>query len=145
MGFLLDFLSFLNLITTSLPLITLRAYWPLNQSIEFTNSSPKLPRSIYFFFTFFYSYVFTTSFFGSLSPFTSSLPLFYSCGPASHQSCHFNLLGLFPYSFTVFLSSPSLLLGFFCYWALCHKWTSTPVNIGEVGPQSRDLEGVVWW
>ena len=43
MGFLLDPLGFLGPITTSLPLITFRAYWLLSQPNEFTNSFPRLP------------------------------------------------------------------------------------------------------
>ena len=81
MGFLLDFLGFLSLITTSLLVITLQAYWPLSQSIEFTNSSPRLPGLIYFFFTFFFilMYLLLHSL-GSLGLFTSYLPLFYLVG-----------------------------------------------------------------
>ena len=37
-GFLLNSLGFLGPITTSLPLITFRAYWPLCQPYKFTNS-----------------------------------------------------------------------------------------------------------
>ena len=43
-GLFARFFGLSRLITTSLPIITLRAYWPLSQSIEFTNSSPRLPR-----------------------------------------------------------------------------------------------------
>ena len=53
MDFLLDLLSFLGLITTSLPLITFWVYWPLSQPNEFTNSFRGLPLPIYFLFTFF--------------------------------------------------------------------------------------------
>ena len=52
MGFLLDSLGFLGLITTSLPPIIIWAYWPLSP-IEFTNSFPKLPWPICFFFLLF--------------------------------------------------------------------------------------------
>ena len=52
MGFLLDSLGFLGLITTSLPPIIIWAYWLLSP-IEFTNSFPKLPRPICFFFLLF--------------------------------------------------------------------------------------------
>ena len=51
-GFFLNPLGFLDPITTSLPLITFRGYWPLSQPNEFTNSFP-----------------------GFLDPFTSYLPL----------------------------------------------------------------------
>ena len=98
MGFLLDSWSFLGPITIYLSLVTFWAYWPLSRPIEFTNLFLGLPRPIYFFFT-----------------------SFCSCGPASYQSCNFSLLGLFPYSLTVFPSLPSLLLGFFYCWALCPK------------------------
>ena len=43
MGFLLNLLGFLDLITTYILLITTWAYWLLDQSIEFTNSFPRLP------------------------------------------------------------------------------------------------------
>lgn len=55
MGFLLDPLGFLSPITASLPLITFRAYWPLSQPNEFTDSFLELPWPIYLFFTSFYS------------------------------------------------------------------------------------------
>ena len=61
---LLNPLGFPDPITTSLPLIIFRAYWPLCQHFEFTNSFLGLPRPIYFFFTSYYSHVFTTSFLG---------------------------------------------------------------------------------
>ena len=51
MGFLLDSFGFLGPITTSLSLIIFRAYWPLSQPNEFTNSFFELPRPIYFLFT----------------------------------------------------------------------------------------------
>ena len=50
MGFLLNLLGFLDPITTSLPLITFQACWPLSQPNEFSDSFPKLPRPIYFLF-----------------------------------------------------------------------------------------------
>ena len=75
MGFLLNPLGFLDPITTSLPLIAFRAYWPLSQPNEFTNSFPELPWPIYSLFTSYCSHGFTTSFIGFLGPFTSSLPL----------------------------------------------------------------------
>ena len=62
MGFLLNSLGFLSPITTSLPLITFRAYWPLSQSNEFTNSFSRLPQPIHFLFTSYYSHGLTTSF-----------------------------------------------------------------------------------
>ena len=81
MGYLLNCQGFLGPITTSLPLITFRAYWPLSQPNEFTNSFPGLSRPIYFLFTSYCSYELTTSFLRLprpicfLGPFTSSLPL----------------------------------------------------------------------
>jgi len=61
MGFLLNPLGFLGPITTSLPLIAFRAYWPLSQPNEFTNSFPELP-----------------------GPFTLSLPLIVLMGLLLH-------------------------------------------------------------
>ena len=74
-GFLLNPLGFLGPITTSLPLITFRAYWLLGQLNEFTNSFLGLPWLIYFFFTSYCSHGFTTSLLGFPWPFISSLPL----------------------------------------------------------------------
>jgi len=114
MRFLLNSLSFLGPITTSFPLITFRAYWPLSQPIGFTNSFPRLPRSIYFLFTSYYSHGLTTSFLGLPRPIYFFFISFYSCKLASHQSSYFSPLGLFPYFFIIFSILPSLLLGFFC-------------------------------
>ena len=61
-SFLLDSLGFLEPIITSLPLVTIRAYWPLSQPIEFTNSFPRLLWPIYFLFISYYSHGLTTSF-----------------------------------------------------------------------------------
>ena len=66
MGFLLNSLGFLGPITTSLPLITFRAYWPSSQPIELTNSFHELPQPNYFLFTTYYSHGLTTSFIGLL-------------------------------------------------------------------------------
>ena len=131
MGFLLNSLGFLGSITSSLPLITFRPYWPLSQPIGFTNSFPGLPWSIYFLFTSYYFHGFTTSFIGLPRSIYFFFTSFYSCGLIGHQSCYFSPLGLFPYFFTVFSILPSLLLGFFCYWAICQKWASTfnPLSI----------------
>ena len=115
MGFLLNSLGFFGPITISLILITFWAYWPLSRPIEFTNLFLGLPRSIYFFFT-----------------------SFCSCGPASYQSCNFSLLGLFPYSFAIFPFSPSLLLCFFCCWALCQQWASTPPSCYFSNQQAKN-------
>ena len=46
-AFLLNPLGFLSLITTSLPLITFQAYWPLSQPNEFANSFPRLNYHIF--------------------------------------------------------------------------------------------------
>ena len=77
-------------------------YWPLSQPNEFTNSFPGLPQPIYFLFTFYYSHRLIISFFGFHWPIYSFFTSFYSCGPAGQWSCHFSLLGLFPYSLTIF-------------------------------------------
>ena len=102
MGFLVDPLGFLSPITTSLHFITFWAYWPLSQPNEFINSFLGLPQPIYFLFTFYYSHRLITSFFGLHWPIYSFFTSFYSCGPAGQWSCHFILLGLFPYSLTIF-------------------------------------------
>ena len=104
MGFLLDPLGFLGPITTSLLLITFWIYWPLNQLNEFTNSFLRLLWPIYFFFI-----------------------SFYSCGPVGHQST--GLASLFPYYFP--LPTLSILLRFFCCWALRQKWASTLLYVND--------------
>ena len=121
MGFLLNSLGFFGPITTSLPLITFWAYWPLSQTIEFTNSFPRLPQPIYFLFTSYYSHRLIISFFRLPRPIYFFFTSFYFCGLAGHQSCYFSPLGLFPYFFTVFSFLPYLLLDFFYCWALCQK------------------------
>ena len=100
----LDPFDFLGPITTYLPFITFWAYWPLGWPIEFTNLVLGLPRPIYLFF---YSHRITTLFIRLPRPIYSFFISFHSCGLPSHQSCHFSLLGLFPYSLTIFPSSPS--------------------------------------
>ena len=104
MGFLLALLGFLSPITTSLPLITFRAYWPLSQPNEFTNSFPGLSQAIYFLFTSYRSHKLTTSFLGLSRPLYSLFASFDSCGLADHQSCHFSLLGCFLILLLFFLS-----------------------------------------
>jgi len=64
MWFLLNSLSFLGPIITSLPLSTFRAYWSLSQPIGFTNSFLGLPRPIYFLFTSYFSHGVATSILG---------------------------------------------------------------------------------
>ena len=108
MGFLLDSLSFLGPITTSLSLITflgLLAFKPtyLSLPIHFLGFPNPFTSSLSLII-----FMLLLHSLGFLSPFTSSLLLFYSYGPASHQFCHFSLLGLFPYSFTIFPFLPSL-------------------------------------
>ena len=103
-GFLLNPLGFLGPITTSLPLITFRAYWLLGQLNEFTNSFLGLPRPIYFLITSYCSHGFTTSFLGLPWPIYFLFTSYYSCGPATHYSCHSGLLGLL-YYFLFSLSS----------------------------------------
>ena len=143
MSFLLDSMSFLGLITISLSLITFWAYWPLSQPIEFTNLFPELPQPIYFFFISLYFNGLTTLFFGLLWLIWFFFTSFCSCGPASHQSCHFSLLSLFPYSFTVFPSSPSLLLGFFYYWAICQKMGINKRKV-KLPPINRTFTKYYW-
>ena len=104
MGFLLALLGFLSPITISLPLITFRAYWPLSQSNEFTNSFPRLSWPIYFLFTSYYSHKLTTSFLGLSRPLYSLFTSFDSCELADHQFCHFSLLGCFLILLLFFLS-----------------------------------------
>ena len=77
MGFLLNSLGFLSPIITSLPLITFRAYWPLRQSNEFTNSFSRLPQPIHFLFTSYYSHGLTTSFIGLPQPIFSFFTFFF--------------------------------------------------------------------
>ena len=80
LGFLLDLLGFLGLITTSLPLITSWVYWPFSLSNKFTNSFPKLLWLIYFPFTSYYSYGRKLHSLGFFGPFTPALPLFILVG-----------------------------------------------------------------
>ena len=129
MGLLLNSFGFLGLFTTLLRLITFLGLLaikanPLSLPIHSLGFSDP--------FTSFLSLIIPLGLLlhslGFLGPFTTSLPLFYFRGSVGHQSCCFSLLGLFSYFFTVlppisFL--PSLLLGFFCCWALCQKWAST--------------------
>ena len=109
MDFLLNHLVFLGPITTSLPLITFRAYWPLSQPNEFTNSFLELPRPIYFLITSYCSHGFTTSFIGLPCPIYFLFTSFYSCGLASCQSYHSDLLGMLYFS-SHFLHIVELLL-----------------------------------
>ena len=103
-GLLLNPLGFLGLITTSLPLITFRTYWPLSQPNEFINLFLRLPRPIYFFFTSYCSYRFTTSLLGLPRPIYFLFTSYYSCGHAGLYSCHSNLLGLLYYFLFLFSS-----------------------------------------
>ena len=118
-GLLLNLLGFLGPTTTSLPLISLRAYWPLSEPYGFTNSFLGLPRPIYFFFTSYYFHGFTTSFLGLPQPIFFFFTTYYFCEFADHYSCHSALLG-----FALLFSLPIffILLGFFCHWAFCQKW-----------------------
>ena len=86
MSFLLDPLGFFGQITRFLPLITFRAYCPLSQPNEFTNSFLRLLWPIYFLFTSSYSHGLTTSFLELRRPIYSFFISFYSCEHASHQS-----------------------------------------------------------
>ena len=120
--FLLNPLGFLGSTTTSLPIITLWAYWPLSQPNGFTNSFLGLPRSIYFFFTSYFSHRFTTSLLGVSQPIYFIFTSYYSCESIGHCSCHFGLLGLLYY---LFLLTLFILLGFFYYW--CERLCPRPV------------------
>ena len=111
MGFLLNPLGFLRPITTSLLLITYWVYWPLSQLNEFPNSFPGLPKPVYFLFTSYYYHGLTTLFIELPQPVYSLFTSFYSCRSAGHRSCHFSLLGLLPYSFTIFLSHLFYIVG----------------------------------
>ena len=117
-GILLNPLGFLGPITTSLLLITFRAYWHLSQPNEFTNSFLGLPWPIDFFVTSYCSHRFTTSLLGPPRPIYFLFTSYYSCEPAGHYSCHSGLLSLF-YYFSLFIFF--ILLGFFCYWFICQK------------------------
>ena len=97
-------IHFIGPISTSLPLITFRAYWPLSQINEFTNSFPGHPRPIYFLISSYCSHGFTTSFLELPRPIYFLFISYYSCGPAGHYSCHSGLLGLL-YYFLFSLSS----------------------------------------
>ena len=124
---LLNPLGFLDPITTSLPLIIFRVYWPLCQHFEFTNSFLGLPRPIYFFFTSYYSHVFTTSFLGLPWPicFFFVTFFFFFCRPVNHYSCCSGLLVFASlFSLPIFF----ILLGFFSHCAFCQKWASTMVK-----------------
>jgi len=116
--FLLNPLGFLGPTTTSLPLITLRAYWPLSQPNGFTNSFLGRPRPIYFFFISYFSHGFTISLLRLSWPIYFLFTSYYSCESAGHYSCHSSMLGLLYY---LFLLTFFILLGFFCYWAFCQK------------------------
>ena len=91
-GFLLNHLGFLGPTTTSLPLITFQAYWPLSQPYEFTNSYLGLP-PIYLFFTSYYSHRFTTSFLRHSRSIYFFFTSFYFCMPADNYFYHSGLLG----------------------------------------------------
>ena len=121
-GFLLNPLGFLSPIIISLPLITFQAYWPLCQPYEFTNSFLEFSRSIYFFFTSYYSHGFTISFLRLSWSIFFFFATYYFCGPTNHYSCHSVLLVfILLFSLPIFF----ILLGFFCHWTFCQKWTLT--------------------
>ena len=96
------------------------------QPIEFTTLFLELPWPIYFFFfTSHYSHELSTLFLGYLRPIYFFFTSCYFHGSIGYQTYHFSPLGLFPNFFTVLpliFFSFSLLLGFFCCWALCQKW-----------------------
>ena len=115
MGFLLDPLGFLGPITTSLPLVTFRAYWPLSQTNEFTNSFSRFLWPIYFLLTSYYSHGLTISFLGLPWPIYSLFTSFYFLRAPWPPILPFQLVGLtslFPYYFS--FPTFSILLGFFC-------------------------------
>ena len=124
--FLLNPLGFLDPITTSLLLITFRAYWPLSQPNEFTNSFLGLPRPIDFFVTSYCSHGFTTSLLGLPRPIYFLFTSYYSCELAGHYSCHSSLLSLFYYflfSFSSYCWASSAIGSF------VKKWASTKVDV----------------
>ena len=125
-GLLLNPLGFLDPITTSLLLITFRAYWPLSQPNEFTNSFLGLPRPIDFFVTSYCSHGFTTSLLGLPQPIYFLFTSYYSCEPAGHYSYHSSLLSLFYYflfSFSSYCWASSAIGSF------VKKWASTKVDV----------------
>ena len=131
MGLLLNSLGFLGPFTTSWPFITILgllaiklAHW-VYQFILWASPTHLL---LLYLLLFPWAYYFIH--WASLAHLLI-LYFFYFHGPAGHQSCCFSPVGLFPYFFTVLpliSFSSSLLLGFFCYWALCKKWALTTEN-----------------
>ena len=121
-GIFLNHLSFHGPITTSLHHITFRAYWPLCQPHEFTNSFLRLSRPIYFFFISYYSHELITSFLGLPWPICFFFSTNYFCEPADHYSCHSDLL-----VFALIFSLPIffILLGFIYHWPLYKNWAQT--------------------
>ena len=63
----------------------------------------------------------------ALGPFAFFGALLLFCRPVDHYSCHLGLMVFFFFlTLPILLSSPFfILLGFFCYWALLPKWSST--------------------
>ena len=114
--FLLNPLGFPDPITTSLPLIIFRAYWPLCQHFEFTNSFLGLPRPIYFFFTSYYSHVFTTSFLGLPWPICFFFVTFFF---------------FFVYLLTIILAVPAYwsLLHYFLFLSSSYCWVSSAIAL----------------
>ena len=111
-------------------IFTFRAYWPLCQHHEFTNSFLELPRP---FFTFSLS---LRILMGLLLHSLGFLDLFFFffghllfCGPVDHYSCYSGLMVfILLFSFSIFF----ILLGFFCNWALLSK---VGINIQKISTQ----------
>ena len=131
MGLLLNSLGFLSPFTTSWPFITildLLAIKPAHWVYQFILWASPIQLLLLYLLLFPGAYYFIH--WASLAHLLI-LYFFYFHGPAGHQSCCFSLVGLFPYFYTILSLisfSSSLLLGFFCYWALCQKWVLTTEN-----------------
>ena len=122
MGLLLNSQDFLGPFTTLLPLISflgILAIKPTHWVYQFILWASLAHLVL---FNSYYSHMFIVSVLGLSRPIYSFFTSFHLHGPAGHQSRYFNPLGLFPYFFTILpliSFSPSLLLDFFCCWALC--------------------------
>ena len=100
-------------------IFTFRAYWPLCQPHELTNSFLGLSQPI---FTFSPSLTILMGLLlyslGFLDPFSFFLATSIFCGPVNHYSSHSGLMVyILLFSFSIFF----ILMGFFCHWALFSK------------------------
>ena len=101
-------------------ILTFRAYWPLSQPHEFTNSflwaSPTHFLLSFHLLQFPWAYYFIP--WASSTHLLSPWPLVIFCGPVDHYSCHSSLMVfILLFSFSIFF----ILLGFFCHWTLLSK------------------------